>query len=296
MLNWQLYQQININNLKILIMKFSIREISPETAQKILETSPYNRVSKTSRRTAETYAEAMKRGEWQLNGECIVFDENNTLMDGHHRMLAVTIANIPVTFAVCSGVKRDAFTTYNCGLRTNLSQILGMKDVKNNVLIMGIIGINYNLSNTGRIRSNNGTTAGESYRTVTSDYNLYLSDVNGYNEAAELANRLKSYGNVIKSSWIGGVLYFLTHKGGYKLSEVLPFFEALCHLETSGITPCDTLRSFIIRRRMTNMKIEDGYLAALLIKSWNAFITGKNLKQIRFNQDKEDYPKFILNR
>ena len=38
----------------------------------------------------------------------------------------------------------------------------------------------------------------------------------------------------------------------------------------------------------------DAEFAALLIKAWNAYITGRTMKQIRFNQEIEDYPKFIL--
>lgn len=274
-------------------MEFSIETITPQMADKYLAMSPENRVTKTTTRVANTYAEAMKRGEWRLNGECIVFDKEGRPLDGHHRLIAVKIAGIPVTFSVCRGVDREAFTTYNCGLRTNLAQILGMKQVKNSNLIMGMIGININLCNTGRIRANNGMSSG-STRTVTSDYNVYISDQKAYDDTAELANRLNAYGKVLKTTWIGGVYYFLTHKGGYTPLEVLPFFEALCHLETSGVTPCDTLRNFIIRHRMSNMKIEDGFLAALLIKAWNAYITGRTMKQIRFNQEIEDYPKFIL--
>lgn len=274
-------------------MEFSIETITPQMADKYLAMSPENRVTKTTTRVANTYAEAMKRGEWRLNGECIVFDKEGRPLDGHHRLIAVTIAGIPVTFSVCRGVDREAFTTYNCGLRTNLAQILGMKQVKNSNLIMGMIGININLCNTGRIRANNGMSSG-STRTVTSDYNVYIADQKAYDDTAELSNRLNAYGKVLKTTWIGGVYYFLTHKGGYTPLEVLPFFEALCHLETSGVTPCDTLRNFIIRHRMSNMKIEDGFLAALLIKAWNAYITGRTMKQIRFNQEIEDYPKFIL--
>lgn len=274
-------------------MEFSIETITPQMANKYLAMSPENRVTKTTTRVANTYAEAMKRGEWRLNGECIVFDKDGRPLDGHHRLIAVTIAGIPVTFSVCRGVDREAFTTYNCGLRTNLAQILGMKQVKNSNLIMGMIGININLCNTGRIRANNGMSSG-STRTVTSDYNVYIADQKAYDDTAELANRLNAYGKVLKTTWIGGVYYFLTHKGGYTPLEVLPFFEALCHLETSGVTPCDTLRNFIIRHCMSNMKIEDGFLAALLIKAWNAYITGRTMKQIRFNQEIEDYPKFIL--
>lgn len=276
-------------------LTFSIEKVTPEKAQSYLESSPYNRVTHTTTRIAQTYAAAMKRGEWKLNGESIIFDEENRLLDGHHRLIAVTIAGVPVTFSICRGVSREAFTTYNCGLRTNLGQILGMKGEKNCNLVQAIIGLNLNLEHTGRIRINNGGSSG-STRTVTSDFLLYQQDKASYDEAAEVACRLYSVGRVIKQSWIGGLYYFLTHFGRYKSAEVLPFFEALCRLETSGITAADTLRSFIIRRRMSNMKIDDSYLGALLIKSWNAYIRGREVRTIRYNPEIEEYPRFILNR
>lgn len=274
---------------------FSIENVTPEMAQNYLGSSPYNRVSNNSMRIVQTYAAAMERGEWKLNGESLIFDEDNRLLDGHHRLLAVTMAGVPVAFSICRGVNREAFTTYNCGLRTNLGQILGMKGEKNCNLLQGILGLNYNLEHTGRIRANNGAATG-STRTVTSDFLLYQKDKADYDEAAEVACRLYSVGRVIKQSWIGGVYYFLTHFGQYNSSQVLPFFEALCRLETSGITAADTLRNFIIRRRLSNMKIEDSYLAALLIKSWNAYIRGREVRSIRYNPEIEEYPKFILNR
>ena len=275
-------------------MEFTIETVSPADAQKYLETSPYNRVTNSSRRVAATYAAAMKRGEWRLNGECIVFDNAGRLIDGHHRLIGVTIAGVPVQFAICRGVDREAFTTYNCGLRTNLSQVLGMHGVKNSSLIMGIVNVNYSLENTGRIRMNNGQQQDGKVRTVTSDYHTYLADKDGYDSAASTACRLYAYGSILKSSWIGGLYYFLTHKGGYSVEEVLPFFDALCNLDASGISPCDSLRTFIIHHRMMNMKTEDTYLAALVIKAWNAFITGKEVKKIAYYPDREEYPKFIL--
>ena len=43
------------------------------------------------------------------------------------------------------------------------------------------------------------------------------------------------------------------------------------------------------------MKIDDSYLAALLFKAWNAYVTGQEVKRIGFNPEKESYPKLILN-
>ena len=131
--------------------------ITPAQAEKYLETSPENRISACSRRVVKTYADAMLNGEWVLNGETIVFDEDGRLMQGHHRMLAVVESGCSIDFLVVRNVPREkAWTTYNCGLKTNLGQMLAMKSVKNASLVAAIVNVNANLVKFGRIYANNG--------------------------------------------------------------------------------------------------------------------------------------------
>lgn len=277
-------------------MEFRIENITPTKASEYLETSPYNRLTVSTKRVVKNYASAMIRGEWSLNGESIVFDKEGRLLDGHHRMAAVVEAGIPITFSVCRGVDREAFTTYNCGLRTNVGQILSMKEVKNSTLIASMIGINFNLVNSGKIYANNGIgPSGSATRTVTDDYNTYMNDRDGYDNIASTAQRLKSYANMMKNSWIGGMIYFLTHTGGYSMDYVLAFFEALCKIDTSEISSADALKKFIIRNKMSNMNVENSYMFALLVKAWNAYVMNKQVKRITFNPEVEAYPKLILN-
>ena len=272
-------------------MQFYNKTVSPEEAQRILNTSPYNRVTSSTRKVAKTYADAMKRGEWKLNGECIVLDKEGRLLDGHHRLIAVTIAEIPVTFSVCEGVDRDYFTTYNSGLRTNVAQIIAMTGGKNAHLVMSIINANYSLCKSGRLQLNSGDN--KDTRTMTSDYHFYLNDPNGLEEAATLCHKWRKP-NIIPVSWIGGVYYYLTHRGGYSKQVVDNFFEQICRIETSEDTTCETFRKYVTIRKMQNVKIERYYLAALFTKTWNAYIQGRQLKKLVFNPDTEDFPHFII--
>lgn len=274
-------------------MNFYNKLVTPEEAKRLLETSPYNRVSGTTQKHAITLARAMKRGEWQLNGECIVLDENGRLLDGHHRLIAVTIADIPIMFSFCEGAKREAFTTYNTGLRTNLSQILGMKGVKNAKTIMSIVAINRDLCDTGRIRKNSGTTANR--RTLTDDYNTYMQESTFYDIAATFARRIGHEGlKLIPESWIGGCSFYLIHTGGYPNDIVEKFFENINSQDASGNNPCDAFRKYVIYRRMRNIPIDVNHLAAILVKTWNAYITNRTVTRISFDKSKEDYPTFIL--
>lgn len=59
------------------------------------------------------YASDMKQGSWVLCPQPIVFDENEDLLDGQHRLAAVKQANVPVRMMVSTGwpkgVVNDSF-------------------------------------------------------------------------------------------------------------------------------------------------------------------------------------------
>lgn len=89
-------------------MEVAILNITPEMAKRWLEKNPYNR--NISRRTVETYAEAMRRNEWHSNGESICFDEDGNLINGQHRLAACILANTPFCSTVVTGVlKQDSY-------------------------------------------------------------------------------------------------------------------------------------------------------------------------------------------
>lgn len=89
-------------------MEVAIVNITPEMAKRMLEKNPYNR--NISKRTVETYAEAMRRNEWHSNGESICFDEDGNLINGQHRLAACVLANVPFCSTVVTGVlKQDSY-------------------------------------------------------------------------------------------------------------------------------------------------------------------------------------------
>lgn len=84
----------------------SVEKISPILAQAYLDKNCINRNPSIKR--VNTYARDMENGNWKLNGETIIFDEDGKLINGQHRLMAVIQANVPVDFLVVRGVQRDA--------------------------------------------------------------------------------------------------------------------------------------------------------------------------------------------
>ena len=274
-------------------MNFVTENITPAKAQEYLNTSTGNRP--ISKSTVHSYADTMKQGGWMLNGVPIVFDTDGHLLDGHHRLEAITLAGIPVKMDVCRGVQSEAFTTYDCGRHRSLGQLLAMQQVKNYNTVGSVVACNETLVRTGRIYSNNSVTAGHHRkRTNTESYEIYTRDPKGYNQAADDAVRLVHTARILNGSWIGGLIYYLTHTGGYDRNYVLTFFESLCSLDDGMVQPANMLRKRILREKLSNTNLIASQLFAFICIAWNAYVTGKELKIIRFNDKIEEYPHLIL--
>ena len=61
--------------------------ITPKRAAEMLEHNGHNRP--LTRTRVREFAEAMKRGDWQLTHQGIAFDTDGQLKDGQHRLAAM---------------------------------------------------------------------------------------------------------------------------------------------------------------------------------------------------------------
>lgn len=276
-------------------MNYVTENITPERAKAYLCTSNGNR--NISRPTVITYAEAMKSGNWLLNGVCIIFDNEGHLIDGHHRLHAVIEAGIPVTFSVCRGAPADAFVTYDCGRHRTIGQILSIRGTKHYNMVGSIVAANEQLIKTGKLIGNNSAISGKTGRgkmTNKERFEQFMKDEKGFSAVAEIIVRLQGRCRIIQASWSGGLYYYLTHTGGYKENEVLPFFEALYSLDSSDIEVVNMLRKVLMTAKMTGNKLVPEKQWAFIVKAWNCYATGKTPKIFKYARSQEEIPELKL--
>jgi hypothetical protein len=103
------------------IMKATQITLTPALAQMLLEKNPNNR--RLSEQRAIHLANAIRRGEWQLNGESVIVSEDGSLLDGQHRCRAVVIAEMAIPVILVEGVPSKAFTTIDIGEKRSIGQI-----------------------------------------------------------------------------------------------------------------------------------------------------------------------------
>lgn len=106
-------------------MKATQITLTPALAQALLDKNPNNR--RLSEHRASQLANAICRGEWQLNGESVIVAEDGSLLDGQHRCRAVVIAETAIPVILVEGVAAQAFTTIDIGEKRSVGQIFRMQ-------------------------------------------------------------------------------------------------------------------------------------------------------------------------
>ncbi len=100
----------------------SVERITPKGAIALLERNSHNRNLRKARVAA--LVDAIKRGEWELNGESIKIALDDTLIDGQHRLQAIAEAGKPVKVLVVRNLPLAAQDTVDTGKRRRLADIL----------------------------------------------------------------------------------------------------------------------------------------------------------------------------
>ena len=100
----------------------TVEDIGPAKAREYMKLNINNpRGGTMSRSVIKSYAEDMKAGLWQLNGEPIVFDEDGFLKDGQHRLAAILMSGVTIRTVVIRGVGTDV-DIYNWDYGRNVAQ------------------------------------------------------------------------------------------------------------------------------------------------------------------------------
>lgn len=92
------YTEVEIANYEVVL-------ITPEVANRMLDRNTGNRSIRAS--VARRYAEEMKRGSWRETGDPIRVSVNGNLIDGQHRLHAITLSGVPLRAPIITLRRKD---------------------------------------------------------------------------------------------------------------------------------------------------------------------------------------------
>jgi len=103
----------------------SIVRITPSIAADMLTRNTSNRP--INKDHVKHFCEIMQRGEMVMNGETIILDSDDVVLNGQHRLLACVQCGISFDSLVVRGVDLDAFKTIDGGKKRSVADALSMQ-------------------------------------------------------------------------------------------------------------------------------------------------------------------------
>lgn len=109
--------------------------VTPEQAAKWLAQNSASQ-RKISQPAVESYAHAMRTGQWKLTHQGIAFNQTGELIDGQHRLSAVVRSGRPVSMMVTTGLAVEVNAPIDQGYGRSVAHVLGISGKRVGVSVM----------------------------------------------------------------------------------------------------------------------------------------------------------------
>ncbi|WP_020500436.1 hypothetical protein [Sciscionella marina] len=266
-------------------MRSKVQKITPQKAETMLEANTSNRP--LSKPVVRAFAEAMRRGEWQVTHQGIAFDTNGVLVDGQHRLAAIVAAEQPVEMTVFTEVPADTFDVLDTGKRRNAADVLAIEGEKSSVMLAAMLRTIYLVANRPDVNWSSGSAS------VTNTQILETLEAHPKaREYVHLGERISAATGMIKSA--AGAASYLVDAANKRV-DLEDWYEGI--IEGAGLRRNDprlTFRNTMFRMArkeagQVQHRRESREHVTLYVKAFNAWARGDNLTQLRYAA-REEFP------
>jgi hypothetical protein len=129
--------------------KVALERITPGIAAEMLARNSHNRNLRLAR--VSQLAQAMLRGEWQLNGQTLKVARDEALLDGQHRLQAVVESGVTIETLVVRGLPPEIQDTVDTGRKRRLADILRIEGYSDSHALAAAVNILHRYRNGLRI-------------------------------------------------------------------------------------------------------------------------------------------------
>lgn len=260
--------------------------LTPQDASTWLDMNVKNR--SLAKKNWIRYAAEMKAGRWVLNGETIKFSNTGALIDGQHRLVACQNSGVTVPVEVRFGLADEMFHVIDGGKSRNWSDTLTLEGVKDSNKVASVI-----TKVVGLLRETKTRKISHEYVPARTEMlKFYHANAAALNEATFVGGKLYKQINRACPQSVIGAMYFTFAKINPSLGP--KYMSQLCTgIGSSELDPAYRVRQSLINARMTtNRAMPTTHQQALIIKGWNFFLKGKEVKKISYSPAKENsYPR-----
>lgn len=260
--------------------------ITPAKAKEYLEANVGNRQIRSAR-IAQLAKDIVEDRWMEDTAECIKIADTGRILDGQHRLYAIVKANKPVYCHIATGLNEKVFKVIDTGAVRNATDIFRIDKIKNDKNLPSIISF-YNVLKEGKRRKsihlNNKPTNAMLLEQYYEDDNFWQS------VARNAFNWYISFAKILSPSIIGG---FYAHLYKIDSEKAFCFMNQLAtglNIENDVVA---MLRTKLMHDKISMRKMPQDIKIALIIKSWNVYVTRQKIKQLKFDNEREEYPVAI---
>ncbi|WP_051844056.1 hypothetical protein [Streptomyces sp. NRRL S-813] len=260
--------------------EYTVVEVTPKLAEKWLKQNTHNR--KVRENAVFGYARDMEAGKWAENGEAIKFAKDGTLLDGQHRLHAIVLSGVTLRMLVVTGLEIVTQETMDDGRKRTVADALTLRGVPNAVQLAAIT--RRALMWKQGVYRNVGSRPPTNAETLT-----FLGEHPELKDSTSIAVSLRKA--VALPSSVVGLTHWLF--SAIDKDDTDWFFDRLgtgANLEQ--FHPVWTLRKRAYEISNEPGRVPEDMLLAFVIKAWNAYRDGSQLRLLRFTPGGANPEKF----
>jgi hypothetical protein len=258
----------------------TVERITTEKAKALLEANVHNRNLRAER--VIQLADAMRRGEWEINGETIKVAADGALLDGQHRLHAVVASGVAIDTLVIRGLPAETQDTIDTGRRRRLADLLRIEGHSDSHALGAALNVLH------RIRAGKRIDYSHAGAPSPQQALRLINEVPEIKESVQVARRV--------TKEIGGPIgVFAALHCVFREVDPDPaadFFDGL--IEGNDLPKGDpllNLRNQIVRpRKDRGYSQSPSHIAALIIKAFNLRRAGQSVTNLSFRSN-QSFPQ-----
>lgn len=270
-------------------MKTQVFDVTPELAEHWLKQCNTINFRSISKERVNRYADEMSRDCWDENGVPIIFNAEQQLLDGQHRLSAVVKSGKTIKMLVVTGVQSGC-KTIDRGMGRTIGQWCKSEGITNGNAVASItrmVGL-HDKNRWSSVNYKDGWGDSEVFEYIE-------ENSESLSECARMASTAKS---IIAKSILGTILHVGCNRGNpYDYEEAVWFVEKL----KTGESLRGTDPVFHLRNRLVSATHKSSCSAlmkrALTTLAWNKTIQGETTKVLKIcmtGPDSMNMPSTIL--
>jgi len=253
-------------------IKAKVEKINPSTAKKWLEELNYEDNRNINEKKVDFLVRQILGKHWIINGATICFDKDGQLLDGQHRLSAISKSKTPCESIVVRGLSIAAYTTIDQGWKRSHAQILGAAGHKWAGTLVGACKFIWILETEHVfIKKRTGEVSIDEVQLVLEFKPEVAAAV-----ALIRTNRLEKLANsslLAYCAWLFNTV---------NVEKSTAFFARLADGAGLGTkSPILTLRDKLMRGRREKISWNVKEQFSFVVRAWNAYAQGRTLSILR---------------